>query len=171
MEADQSLISPPSCSGTRRQTRCPRNCYCIPETLSKGTSLVAFTTKLRRYPGHHPNFPPDASLVLDDGSRHAVHRLILAANSNFFKAMFQFDPMKKIFPLKMVNQKDLTTFLDYAYTKEIRLTMTNIENNLKFANYIDCQEILEIGSDFLLKKVTPKTAMKYFKFSNRSLEL
>ena len=102
------LFFPPNESGTN--FRC------------KMAHFVAFTTKLRRYPEHHPNFPPDASLVLDDGSRHAVHRLILAANSKFFKSMFQFHPMKKMFPLKQVNQKDLTTFLDYAYTKEIRLT-------------------------------------------------
>ena len=89
--------------------------------------FVAFTAKLRRYPENHPKFPPDACVILDDGSRHDVHRLILAANSKFFKAMFQIDPMKKIFPLKQVNQKDLTTFLDYPYTKEIRLTMSNIK--------------------------------------------
>ena len=145
------LFFPPNESGTN--FRC------------KMAHFVAFTTKLRRYPEHHPNFPPDASLVLDDGSRHAVHRLILGANSKFFKSMFQFDKTKKIFTLEKVNQKDLTTFLDYAYTKEIRLTMSNIKDNLKFANYIDCQEILEIGKDFLLKKVTPNTASKYLKFA------
>ena len=79
--------------------------------------------------------------------------------------MFQFDKNKKIFTLNEVNQKDLITFLDYAYTKEIRLTISNIKNNLKFANYIDCQEILEIGSDFLLKKVTKDTAIEYLQFA------
>ena len=43
--------------------------------------------------------------------------------------------------------------------------MSNIKNNLKFANYIDCQEILEIGSDFLLKKVTNDTAIEYLQFA------
>ena len=88
--------------------------------------FVAFTTKLRRHPENYPNIPPDVCLELNNGSRHDVHRLILAANSKFFKAMFQFDKNKKIFTLNEVNQKDLITFLDYAYTKEIRLTMSNM---------------------------------------------
>ena len=120
---------------------------------SKMAHFIKYTTKLRRYP-EQCRTKADACLILDDGSRHDVHRVILAANAKFFKSMFLFDYGRKEFNLKEVNKNVITTVLDYFYTKEINLTLINLENIVKFANYIDCQEILKLCSEFLLKKVT-----------------
>ena len=127
--------------------------------------FAAFTTKLRRYPYCYQNFPPDACLVLDDGSRHEVHRVILAANAVFFKTMFLFESDKREFSMEQVNKSDLTTFLDYAYTKEIKFTMKNIQRHMKFANYLQCHEMLKLGSNFLRQNVDFNSVIEYAMFA------
>ena len=41
----------------------------------------------RKYP---PELPPDIVLTLDDGSKHPVHKVVLAVQSEFFESLFTF---------------------------------------------------------------------------------
>ena len=51
---------------------------------------MSYTQDLRNRPEKHPETPIDAILILDDESRHPVHKVILAAQSDFFDGLFTF---------------------------------------------------------------------------------
>ena len=51
----------------------------------------SYTQDLRNRPEKHPETPIDAILILDDGSRHPVQKVILAAQSDFFDGLFTFE--------------------------------------------------------------------------------
>ena len=51
----------------------------------------SYTQDLRKRPEKHPETPIDAILILDDGSRHPVQKVILAAQSDFFEGLFTFE--------------------------------------------------------------------------------
>jgi len=57
--------------------------------------IAAYASSLRFNPKKRTETPADATLILEDGSRHPVHKLVLAAQSEFFEGLFSFQDKKE----------------------------------------------------------------------------
>ncbi len=74
----------------------------------------SYTQKLRNSPEECPETPSDANLILDDGSTYPVNKVILAAQSDFFEALFTFED-KTEYKISKVTQEVLKTIIDDFY--------------------------------------------------------
>ena len=82
----------------------------------------------------------DVTLACGDGEHIEVHRLVLAASSNFFQKLF--GTMKHPHPLvylRGLKSEDLLAIIDFVYFGEAKICQENLEN------------FLSIGNEFQLK--------------------
>ncbi|KAK6022329.1 BTB/POZ domain protein, partial [Ostertagia ostertagi] len=88
----------------------------------------------------------DVTLVAE-GTRINAHRVVLAASSNYFKAMFTNDMAEsRMDEIEMVNIKapTLETLVNYCYTGRIEISGTNVLSILPAAGLLQLNEVQEI---------------------------
>ena len=111
-----------------------------------------FTKLLRKNsPIQNPNF--DAKLILEDGSQFPVHRVILAANSEFFQGLFTHEWNHEYW-IGGVPKKAMKLILDHFYCQELSHQLTEEEHLdlIIWADYFAAPAILKTCMDFLLRK-------------------
>lgn len=111
--------------------------------------FLKITSKLR--PTNNFN---DARIILDDKSVYDVNKIVLAAGSSYFKALFTYNPTHD-YHIRIVSKESLEQILNWMYKHHIKLGYDNIEEVLKDAHYLDCHEVVDECSKFVLKEVTP----------------
>lgn len=84
------------------------------------------------------------------------HRLMLAACSNYFKAMFlseMAESRKEEIEMVDVDAKTLQTLIDFCYSGEVVINDTNVQTILPVACLLQIQEIQDVCCDFLKKQL------------------
>ncbi|XP_053421462.1 kelch-like protein 6 isoform X2 [Nycticebus coucang] len=90
-----------------------------------------------------------------DIQEFACHRVVLAAASNYFRAMFCSDLKEKYekrIIIKGVDAETMHTLLDYTYTSKALITKHNVQRVLEAANLfqiLNSEEFLELPVDTL----------------------
>ncbi|CAH1230264.1 KLHL9 [Branchiostoma lanceolatum] len=97
----------------------------------------------------------DVTLVAE-GREFAVHRAVMAAASEYFRAMFTGDMKEATEPnveLRGMPAIGLEHIIDFAYTSKICLCMDRIRDVLMAATYIQLTPIIDFCSEFLISEI------------------
>jgi len=100
----------------------------------------------------------DVDISLDDGinlEKIVAHKIVLAANSDFFDRLFDFNKSQNTFTIKVPSAKCAITIIKKFYGQNIQLT-----NYLDIFNLIKCQHLwmLPINIEELYDIIVPPTA-------------
>ncbi|MFH4980882.1 hypothetical protein AB6A40_007591 [Gnathostoma spinigerum] len=103
----------------------------------------------------------DVTLVVDSVHINA-HRLVLAASSNYFKAMFtseMAESRQQEVQMVDISPRTLRTLIDFCYTGEISVTDFNVQQLLPAACLLQLNEIQEVCCEYLKKQLDPSNCL------------
>ncbi|XP_034671019.1 kelch-like protein 26 isoform X1 [Drosophila subobscura] len=98
----------------------------------------------------------DVTLIAD-GISYQAHRVVLAASSDYFCAMFADSAMietrKKKISLHGITGRALGSILDYIYTSRLELNIDNIEETLAAASIVQVRDVIDRCTFFLQHRI------------------
>ncbi|XP_044150124.1 kelch-like protein 40 [Bufo gargarizans] len=100
------------------------------------------------------------------GKEFPCHRLVLAACSSYFRAMFVSDleeSRKKEIDLEDVDPDVMEKILNYIYTSEIEITEKNVQDIFSVANMFQIPSIFTVCVSFLQKKMCLSNCLAIFR--------
>ncbi|CAJ0961301.1 unnamed protein product [Ranitomeya imitator] len=100
------------------------------------------------------------------GKEFPCHRLVLAACSPYFRAMFLSDleeSKKKEIDLEDVDPDVMGKILHYIYTSEIEITEKNVQDIFSVANMFQIPSIFTVCVSFLQKKLCLSNCLAIFR--------
>lgn len=100
------------------------------------------------------------------GKEFPCHRLVLAACSPYFRAMFLTDleeSKKKEIDLEDVDPDVMVKILNYIYTSEIEITEKNVQDIFSVANMLQIPSIFTVCVSFLQKKLCLSNCLAIFR--------
>lgn len=103
----------------------------------------------------------DTVLIVGDKRIHA-HRLVLAAFSDYFSAMFTGDlaeTNQETVHLTDVDPGAVEALVQYAYTSHIEIKVENVENLLSVACILQIDEVKEACSEFMKHQLHPSNCL------------
>ncbi|KAB0789994.1 hypothetical protein PPYR_12304 [Photinus pyralis] len=110
----------------------------------------------------------DATIHLDDGSKIPVHRALLCACSNYFKALFT-TPLRtanrNAVVLPGVPAEIMNSLLSYIYMRKLELTEKNVYELLILCDYLSILGALEICCHFLETQLKPNNCLGIMSFA------
>lgn len=128
--------------------KCPKsvlyNCSRQPKMLMVGLNALRNSGELL-----------DVTFVVEKRSFRA-HRVVLAACSDYFKAMFTGSMMEadqSEIVLNGITAEGFQVLLDYAYTSMIPLNLANVQNVLAAASHLQMIEVVHICSNYLQSQI------------------
>ncbi|XP_015282981.1 PREDICTED: kelch-like protein 6 [Gekko japonicus] len=99
----------------------------------------------------------DVTLCVDN-MKFSCHRVVLAAASNYFRAMFCNDLKEKHeenIVIKGVDAETMQILLDYTYTSKVLITKENVQKVLEAASLFQFLRMVEACSNFLNDALQP----------------
>ncbi|BFZ01679.1 hypothetical protein BsWGS_04717 [Bradybaena similaris] len=99
----------------------------------------------------------DAIIKVEDWS-FPIHRNILSACSPYFRALFtncQFDQNSQEVRITGISPDSMAAIIDYAYTRHVRLSWSNIEELLPAADRFLVVGLIKPCCEFLKKNINP----------------
>ncbi|KAH0623864.1 hypothetical protein JD844_007035 [Phrynosoma platyrhinos] len=92
----------------------------------------------------------------------SCHRVVLAAASNYFRAMFCNDLKEKYeekIVIKGVDAETMQILLDYTYTSKVLITKENVQKILEAASLFQFLRMVEACSNFLNEALHPENCV------------
>ncbi|XP_033097401.1 kelch-like protein diablo [Anneissia japonica] len=111
----------------------------------------------------------DVTLIVCGKNIHA-HRLILAASSPYFNAMFTSrlrECREKVIELKDLDSDAVDAIVNFMYTTKIELNESNVQNILIGASLFQMENLLEIGCAFMMDRLHPSNCLGIKSFAQR----
>ncbi|KAK6478499.1 kelch-like protein 6 [Huso huso] len=99
----------------------------------------------------------DVTLYVD-GMEFPCHRVVLAAASNYFRAMFCNDLKEKhedTIAIKGVDSETMKILLDYTYTSKVLITKQNVQRILEAASLFQFLRMVDACANFLTEVLHP----------------
>ncbi|KAM9224449.1 kelch-like protein 6 isoform 4-T4 [Dugong dugon] len=97
-----------------------------------------------------------------DIQEFSCHRVVLAAASNYFRAMFCNDlkeKREKRIVIKGVDAEIMHTLLDYTYTSKALITKQNVQRVLEAANLFQFLRMVDACASFLTDALNPENCV------------
>jgi len=103
----------------------------------------------------------DVILVTDGGMEVPAHKMILAACSPYFYAMFtSFEERdQQRITLQGVDHSALELLVDYVYSAEVHVTEDNVQVLLPAANLLQLTDVRDACCDFLQAQLHPSNCL------------
>ncbi|XP_065561489.1 actin-binding protein IPP-like [Artemia franciscana] len=106
--------------------------------------------------------------VVVEGTYFKTHKLLLAASSSYFHAMFLSDLVEK--QLDVINLQSITSdifqmLLDFVYTGEISVTRANVQELIVAADMLGLDEVVVCCTDFLIEEFHPANCLGIYRFA------
>ena len=99
----------------------------------------------------------DIIIRTDDGIETVAHRVVLAACSPYFRAMFTtnfIESKQPIIELKGVAGKALCNIIDYFYTSKLYVNFLNVEEIIVLAHVLQVEDMIEKCEVFLRRNIS-----------------
>jgi hypothetical protein len=110
----------------------------------------------------------DCVLKLDDGIELPVHKIVLSAASNFFRALFTTglgNSNERLMEIKDIDSSTMNLIIEWAYTRNVCITSENVESLLYAADRFQILGLLNISAEFLEKYIHLDNIIGICKFS------
>ncbi|XP_017124846.1 kelch-like protein 26 isoform X2 [Drosophila elegans] len=148
MAATTAPAATPAATSAASATKSPANpnpLSCEEETLLRGLNKLRTENKLT-----------DVTLIVEE-HRFKAHRVVLAASSDYFCAMFadcaMIESRKDEINLYGITARAMGSIIDYIYTSLLELNYDNIEEILAAATHVQVREVIERCTLFLGTKI------------------
>lgn len=116
-------------------------------------------------------FPSNFSYTLhfDFVDRVSVHRVILAANSNFFATLFgaKITDCKNEIPLEGINGNMLNELVSFFYTGNLEVNCTNFREYLKIALKFELKSLQTKCGEFRSRRISINNCVDWLNFSDK----
>ena len=117
------------------------------------------------------DFLTDLTLIVGpDKATIRVHRLVLAARLEYFKAMFSVglnESSAQEVSLPFLGFDDMNLVLKYAYSGEANVTKENVFKMALLANYFGSDDLLNICCNFVKRFTNLNNCIKLFKLADQ----
>ena len=101
----------------------------------------------------------DVKIILDDGSKKIkCHKVMLAAQSPFFMKLFTHSNVQE-YHVGNVTSQSFSHFIDWIYKHQICLNFDVLLDLLRDADYLCCDEIVELTQKCLKLKISPENVL------------
>ncbi|XP_007669391.2 kelch-like protein 23 isoform X1 [Ornithorhynchus anatinus] len=103
---------------------------------------------------YHDGLFTDIALQCPSGVTFHCHKAVLAACSNYFKAMFTADMKEKFkdkIKLSGISHAILEGLIDYAYSSQIKITERNVQSLLEAADLLQFISVKRACEEFLVR--------------------
>ena len=110
----------------------------------------------------------DVSIVVGDREIEA-HRVVLAANSDYFYTMFTADLLESTSTkvvLKEVDFEAVKLLINYCYTSVIDLNTASVENLLKTAHLLQFKSIVKSCCSYMMAQLHPSNCLGISSFAD-----
>uniref|UniRef100_A0A673TE52 Kelch repeat and BTB domain containing 3 n=1 Tax=Suricata suricatta TaxID=37032 RepID=A0A673TE52_SURSU len=97
------------------------------------------------------------------------HRCVLAACSDFFRAMFEVNMKERdggSVTITNLSSKAVRAFLDYAYTGKTKITDDNVEMFFQLSSFLQVSFLSKACSDFLIKSINLVNCLQLLSLSD-----
>ncbi|XP_029472444.1 kelch-like protein 6 isoform X1 [Rhinatrema bivittatum] len=97
-----------------------------------------------------------------DNKEFSCHRVVLAAASNYFRAMFCNDLKEKNeqkIPIHGVDADSMQVLLDYTYTSKVLITKHNVQKVLEAASLFQFLQMVDACASFLTEALLPENCV------------
>lgn len=118
----------------------------------------------------------DCTLVVD-GEEFPIHKSVLAASSQYFRALFTTDMKEKgnsILTLHGFSAQTFKSLINYVYTGQVTLNQVSITPLYAAADMLQLEGLKDLCHDYLLNQICASNCIGIWKhavtFSNRKLE-
>nr|XP_057938927.1 kelch-like protein 9 [Doryrhamphus excisus]XP_057938928.1 kelch-like protein 9 [Doryrhamphus excisus] len=144
---------PPKCPDKASKPKLPPRPQCkVFSSCDHGSSVLQGLDAFREN-----DILCDVVLVAGDSQeRFPVHRVIMASSSDYFKAMFtggmREQEMREI-KLHGVTKSGLKNILDFIYTSKVNLDMSNLQDTLEAANFLQVLPVLTFCNQLLSSQI------------------
>lgn len=103
----------------------------------------------------------DVTLISDNNAEVAAHKMVLAACSPYFYAMFTSFEESKLerVTLQGVDATALQLLVEYVYTSEVHVTEENVQVLLPAANLLQLTDVRDACCDFLQGQLHPTNCL------------
>ena len=104
------------------------------------------------------------------GTKVFAHKVVLAAVSDYFKAMFtgkMEESVLRTVHLHDIDDKSVALIVDFAYTGYISINQNNVESLLIASNMLGVSKIITACCNFLLKELHCTNCIGIFEFAER----
>ncbi|XP_077154639.1 kelch repeat and BTB domain-containing protein 3 [Ranitomeya variabilis] len=110
----------------------------------------------------------DFNITMKDESI-PCHRCVLAASSDFFRAMFEVNMKERDGGNVMISNlspKAIKAFLDYAYTGKAEITEGNVDMLFQMSSFLQVPLLSKACSDFLIKTIDISNCLSLLSLSD-----
>ncbi|XP_047132157.2 kelch-like protein 28 isoform X1 [Hydra vulgaris] len=106
--------------------------------------------------------------VGDNGTCFSAHKVVLAAVSDYFKAMFSTkmeESFVKTIILHKTDEKSVSILIDFAYTGHISLSSINVQPLLVTANMLGIYQVVTACCNFLESQMHASNCLGFIEFA------
>lgn len=104
-----------------------------------------------------------------EGVGHSAHRVVLAASSSYFKAMFTSEMKEKeqhVIELKGISSSTIAILLDFIYTEAVCVDTENVQDLLPAACLLQLKGVEKACCEFLRGQLDPINCLSIKLFAN-----
>ena len=98
-----------------------------------------------------------------------AHKVVLAALSDYFKVMFttnMLESERKVIELNGLDEKSLNLLVNFAYTGNVNITVSNVQPLLVCANMLRVSKIVHECCEFLEKQLHFSNCLGFLQFAS-----
>jgi len=103
----------------------------------------------------------DVTLVVGEHSIRA-HRIVLAANIPYFRAMFTHDmaeSRQSDITMRSIDPSAAESLVNFAYTGRVTISTSNVQNLMLAASFLQLTKVRDACADFLHARLTPQNVL------------
>ena len=122
-----------------------------PDSLITQEHSLQLVENLRRIFEEEDCFLHDVTLVSNEGGEVRAHRVILAAQSDYFKGMFRNEKKERI-DMNMTTET-LRIIVKTLYTGQTDINIDNVQDLLEASNYLQAKELNTRCVEFMVRNL------------------
>ncbi|XP_069475984.1 kelch-like protein 22 [Ambystoma mexicanum] len=160
MAEDQEMEQPCKDDHDLPHKRCPSKTY---RSIDHSQTLLRGLVSLR-----------DSKILFDvvlrlEGKNIEAHRILLAASCDYFRGMFA-GGLKEMEQQEVdihgISYASMCNILNFIYTSELELTLTNVQETLAAACQLQIPEVITFCCDFLMSWVDEENILELYRLAD-----
>ncbi|XP_070569478.1 kelch-like protein 9 [Ptychodera flava] len=117
---------------------------------------------------HDEDLFHDVMLLSEDYQSYQAHRPLLAASSDYFRAMFSVgmkESLEMEVHLQGVPSQGLSSILEFIYSGKLFLSMANLETVLSAAVHLQVNEAVRLCKEFMVSKISAEDSIRIYQLA------